>query len=144
MSGVRVRVADWDSDREAIRYIRERVFIEEQSVPREIEWDGLDHECVHVLAEYANRDAVGTGRLHKSGKIGRMAVLRPWRGRQVGSAILTCLLEAAKSQGIAEVYLHAQTSALAFYAAFGFVEEGDEFREAGIPHRLMKRRVELD
>ncbi len=144
MSGVRVRIADWDADREAIRQIREQVFVEEQSVPREIEWDGLDHECVHVIAESANRDPVGTGRLHRSGKIGRMAVLRPYRGQQVGTTILSCLLEAARSQGIATVYLHAQRRALAFYAAFGFLEEGDEFEEAGIPHRLMKRRVELD
>ena len=144
MSGIRVRIADWDADREAIRQIREQVFVEEQSVPREIEWDGLDHECVHVIAESANRDPVGTGRLHRSGKIGRMAVLRPWRGQQVGTTILSCLLEAARSQGIATVYLHAQRRALAFYAAFGFLGEGEEFEEAGIPHRLMKRRVELD
>lgn len=139
-----VRVADWDSDRSAIREIRESVFIKEQSVPREIEWDGLDPLCLHVLAETANRDAIGTGRLQQSGKIGRMAVLRPWRGRQVGSQILSCLLEAAKTQGIAEVYLHAQTRAVDFYAGFGFAAQGKEFQEAGIPHRLMKRQVELD
>lgn len=144
MKDFAVRIAQWDSDRDAIREIRERVFIDEQSVPRDIEWDGLDPQCVHVLAETANRDAIGTGRLQKSGKIGRMAVLRPWRGRQVGSQILSCLLEAAKQQGIAEVYLHAQTGALDFYTRFGFAAEGEEFREADIPHRLMKRQVELD
>jgi predicted GNAT family N-acyltransferase len=144
VSTFEVRVADWSADRESIRSIRERVFIDEQAVPREIEWDGLDPGSLHVLAETPNRDAIGTGRLQQSGKIGRMAVLRPWRGRQVGSKILACLLEAARSQGIVEVYLHAQTQAANFYAGFGFEAEGDEFQEAGIPHRLMKRRVELD
>ena len=139
-----VRLADWDSDREVIRDIRSTVFIREQSVPPDIEWDGRDGECLHVLAEASNRDAIGTGRLHRSGKIGRMAVLRSWRGQGVGSALLTRLLEEAYQRRIDEVFLHAQSYALDFYQRAGFEVEGEEFMEAGIPHRLMRRQTRLD
>lgn len=139
-----IRLADWDRDREKIRLIRKEVFIREQSVPPDIEWDGQDEECLHVIAETSNRDAVGTGRLHVSGKIGRMAVLRPWRGRGVGSALLTRLLEEARKRRTGEVFLHAQSYALDFYQRAGFEAEGEEFMEAGIPHRFMRWRTRLD
>ncbi len=139
-----IRPADWDKDREDIRRVRQAVFVVEQSVPAELEWDGQDEECLHVLAESSNRDVIGTGRLQPSGKIGRMAVLRPWRGIGVGSALLRGLIEAASAQGIDEVYLHAQDRAVEFYDRFGFETEGDEFMEAGIPHRLMRRRLRTD
>ncbi len=140
----RVRIANWQEDREAIRAIRKEVFILEQSVPPEVEWDGHDADCLHVIAETPNRDAIGTGRLQASGKIGRMAVLRPWRGTGVGSALLTRLLEAARNGGIDEVFLHAQSQVLCFYERAGFAAEGEEFKEADIPHRLMRRQTRLD
>ena len=143
-AGFRVRSAIWREDREVIRRIRLQVFILEQSVPEEIEWDGRDAACHHVLAESSNRDAVGTARLQGSGKIGRMAVVRPWRGQGVGSAMLASLLEAARQRGIDEVFLHAQTPVLGFYEQAGFRAEGEEFMEAGIPHRLMRRRTGID
>jgi predicted GNAT family N-acyltransferase len=136
-----VRLADWDADRGLIRDIREAVFVVEQSVDPEIEWDGLDDVCRQAVAEDENRDAIGTGRLHPSGKIGRMAVMPPWRGRGVGAALMQCLIDAARQEGLDEVYLHAQTRVVGFYERFGFVPEGDEFDEAGIPHRLMRRRL---
>ena len=142
--GFTVRPADWERDREAIRQVRQTVFVVEQSVPPTLEWDGLDAACRHVLAETPNRDVIGTGRLQSSGKIGRMAVLRPWRGIGVGSAILRRLLETAKEAGFDEVYLHAQSRAIPFYARFGFETDGAEFMEADIPHRLMRRRVSSD
>lgn len=143
-AGFIVREADWQTDRDLIRAVREQVFVVEQSVPVDIEWDGLDDRCVHVLAESPNRDVIGTGRLHGSGKIGRMAVLRPWRGIGVGSALLARLVEAAAGRGIDEVYLHAQSRVVGFYARFGFEVEGAEFIEADIPHRLMRRGLRLD
>jgi predicted GNAT family N-acyltransferase len=139
-----IRLADWDRDREMIRRIRREVFIGEQSVPPDVEWDGRDEECLHVVAKSSNRDAIGTGRLHASGKIGRMAVLRPWRGNGVGSALLTRLVEEACRRRIDEVFLHAQSHALGFYQRAGFEAEGEEFMEAGIPHRLMRRQTRLD
>jgi predicted GNAT family N-acyltransferase len=84
------------------------------------------------------RRAIGTGRLLPDGHIGRMAVLADWRGKGVGRALLERLLEEARLQSCA-LALHAQTHASGFYRRFGFVEEGPEFMEAGIPHRTMVR-----
>ena len=133
-----MRLADWAQDEPGIRAVRTRVFVEEQSVSEEEEWDGLDPDCRHVVAETAAEGIVATGRLHPSGKIGRMAVLPAWRGRGVGGMILRHLLEAARGEGLEAVYLHAQVAVLGFYGRFSFVAEGDEFDEAGIPHRLMR------
>jgi predicted GNAT family N-acyltransferase len=143
-AGFTVRRADWAADAEAIRRVREAVFVVEQAVPADIEWDGLDAGCVQALAEDGNREPIGTGRLHPSGKLGRMAVMPPWRGRGVGASIVNCLIDAAGEVGLEEVYLHAQTQVIGFYAGFGFEVEGEEFEEAGIPHRLMRRRLAKD
>lgn len=132
-----VRAADWKRDAASIRDIRNRVFVLEQGVPESIESDGLDPECTHVLA-LANRDPVGTGRLLPAGKIGRLAVLPASRRHGVGSRMLRRLVELARERGLTSVYLHAQVSALPFYAAHGFVAEGPEFDEAGIRHRRMR------
>jgi len=137
----KVRRADWALDEQALRAPRTRVFVAEQAVPESEEWDGLDAECVHAVAEHAVEGVIGTGRLHPSGKIGRMAVLAEWRGQGVGAAILRWLLDEAASRGIESVYLHGQVPVLGFYARFGFVAEGPEFDEAGIPHRLMRLRL---
>jgi predicted GNAT family N-acyltransferase len=135
--GCKVRLADWERDQAGLRTVRTRVFVEEQAVTEREEWDGLDPECVHAVAESPGEGIIGTGRLHPSGKIGRMAVLAPWRGRGVGAAILGQLLQAAAERGLTHVYLHAQVPVIGFYARHGFVAEGPEFVEADIPHRLM-------
>jgi predicted GNAT family N-acyltransferase len=136
-----LRLANWSCDRDAIRAIRDTVFVDEQNVPPEIEWDGLDDKCIHVIVEDENRDAIGTGRLHLSGKIGRMAVLYQWRSRGIGGAILSELVELARQQGQKAVYLHAQAHAAGFYAGAGFEAEGVEFEEAGIAHRRMRKNL---
>jgi predicted GNAT family N-acyltransferase len=135
------RLADWTRDEAALRALRTTVFVKEQSVPENEEWDGLDPDCVHAIAELPPEGIVGTGRLHPSGKIGRMAVLAEWRGLGIGAAILRALLDEARRSGLESVYLHAQLPVLGFYARFGFVAEGPEFDEAGIPHRLMRLRL---
>lgn len=137
-AGLRVRLADWEADEAGLRHVRTRVFVEEQSVSEAEEWDGLDPDCVHAVAETDADGIVATGRLHPSGKVGRMAVLAEWRGRGVGGLILQRLLEAAREQRLESVYLHGQVPVLGFYRRFGFVAEGEEFEEAGIPHRLMR------
>jgi predicted GNAT family N-acyltransferase len=129
--------ADWNAHRDALRAIRRIVFIEEQGVPEALEWDELDEHCRHVLALAADGRAIGTGRLTPDGRIGRMAVLREWRDRGVGSAILQYLLLQARKAGHATAQLHAQTHALPFYARHGFTATGPEFLEANIPHRVM-------
>jgi len=127
--------------------IRETVFVAEQGVPAELELDQHDPQCVHALARDDAGRAVGTGRLlpgegHGArvvAHVGRMAVLKEWRGQGVGGALLARLVEAARERGDTEVALNAQSHALGFYRARGFVEEGAEFIEAGIPHRAMRR-----
>jgi predicted GNAT family N-acyltransferase len=132
-----VRPADWSTYRDKLRAIRRAVFIEEQGVPEALEWDELDAYCRHVLALAADDREIGTGRLTPDGRIGRMAVLREWRRRGVGSAILQNLLLHARKAGYKTVQLHAQTHALSFYARHGFTATGPEFLEADIPHRVM-------
>jgi predicted GNAT family N-acyltransferase len=84
---------------------------------------------------------VATGRLLPDGHIGRMAVLKDWRNRGIGSAMLKALVARAKENGYPEVVLSAQVHAMAFYGAHGFVAEGEEYLEAGIRHQAMKRRL---
>lgn len=141
---VAVRPARWPEDEARIHQIREEVFVKEQGVPADLEWDGKDPACLHVIAELvdgAKRDAVGTGRIMPDGKIGRMAVLGKYRGKGIGGEILAALVEAARARGQHGVYLHAQSHALVFYQRFGFIAEGVEFQEAGIPHRKMRREI---
>ena len=140
----RLRFAGWPQDMAPLRDVRTRVFIEEQRVPQEEEWDGADDECIHVLAVDANERPIGTGRLLPDGKIGRMAVLKEWRGKGVGGAILRSLMEEAGAQGFTEVKLAAQTQAVSFYERFGFETFGKEFMEAGIPHRWMKAKLDAE
>jgi predicted GNAT family N-acyltransferase len=133
----RVREAHWERDQEALRAIRESVFVREQGVPLELEWDGLDSDCLHLLAETGDGAAVGTGRLLPHGHIGRMAVLPEWRRRGIGRSLLQGLIDAAHQRGVARVILNAQTYAIAFYEKAGFEAVGAEFLDAGIPHRRM-------
>jgi predicted GNAT family N-acyltransferase len=120
--------------------LRFAVFVQEQGVPVEIELDELDAGCLHALAFQGNR-AVGTGRLLPDGHVGRMALLKPWRRRGVGGAMLEKLVEAAAGRGIRTVRLSAQVHALAFYRAHGFRPEGEVYEEAGIPHQGMLREL---
>lgn len=136
-----VRQAPWSEDADSLRRIRTEVFIREQAIPPEDEWDELDPACLHVLALDADGAAVGTGRLTPDGKIGRMAVLKRWRGHGVGTAILEFLLREARSHDLKECRLSAQTHALGFYARRGFEAYGEDFLEGGIPHRGMRRRL---
>jgi predicted GNAT family N-acyltransferase len=121
--------------------VRRAVFIEEQAIPEDMEWDEFDAVCRHAIAEDANGNAVGCGRLLPDGHIGRMAVLRDWRGRGVGAALLVHLMDLARSRGHSRAILEAQTRAMPFYVRHGFAAAGDEYLEAGIPHRTMTRAL---
>ena len=137
----RVEPADWTTDLEALRAVREQVFVVEQEVPVEEEWDALDPRSRHVIARDTTERPIGTGRLTPDHAIGRMAVLAEWRGRGVGEAILKALLDQARALGYAAIETHAQTHAIRFYEKFGFEAYGDEFIECAIAHRMM--RIEL-
>lgn len=137
----RVEAVDYETALEQLRAVREPVFVEEQQVPIELEWDDLDPLCVHVLARALDGTPIGTGRLTPEHKIGRMAVLRDWRGKGVGDAMLVALIEQAKLRGWREVSLHAQVDAIPFYLRHGFQPYGDRFWEAGIEHQSMRRAL---
>ena len=136
----RIEVLPWDEARALAVPIRFSVFVEEQGVPREIEVDRADAQSIHAVA-FEDADAVGTGRLLPDGHIGRMAVLKAWRGRGIGGQILHRLMDQARERGDREVVLSAQVHASAFYRAHVFREEGPEYLEAGILHRDMRRRL---
>ncbi len=141
MNDFTVRRVRFDEAHADIAGVREAVFVAEQGVPLALEWDGRDHEALHVIAVTSAGEVVGTGRLLPDGRIGRMAVLAPWRGRGVGSAMLDALLAAARERGLARVTLSAQVAAVPFYARRGFTAEGGEYEEAGIPHQRMVLRL---
>jgi len=136
--GFHVERAHWPEDSDDLAAVRVTVFIREQGVPVEMEWDGLDDSAIHVIARNQNGEAIGTARLLPSGQIGRMAVLPLWRGRGVGRELLSFVLEAARAAGFRELFLNAQTSAREFYSREGFTATGDVFEEAGIPHIRME------
>ncbi|WP_295803022.1 GNAT family N-acetyltransferase [uncultured Microbulbifer sp.] len=138
-----VRLADWNNDYDTIRSIRQRVFVEEQAVPPEIEWDEHEPKAQHFLVFYQNK-AVGTGRITGDGKIGRMAILRDARGLGAGLQLLLFICKFARAEGQKCVYLNAQSHAIPFYAKAGFKPVGEEFFEANIPHVRMELQLPLE
>ncbi|MCU0810281.1 MAG: GNAT family N-acetyltransferase [Thiobacillaceae bacterium] len=138
MADFRILISDWRSDRQRLSQIRRAVFIEEQGVPEELEWDDEDAGAIHLLAVDADGTPIGCARLLPDGHIGRMAVLQSWRRKGVGRALLHKALEVARAQGHAIVRLSAQTHAAGFYRRHGFIAQGHGYLEAGIPHLAME------
>lgn len=132
-----VEPAVWMVDVEDLKRVRTAVFIVEQQVPESEEWDSDDPISEHALARTPDRTPIGTARLTPDGRIGRMAVMREWRGAGVGAALLRFLIERAQARGMSRLSLHAQTHAIPFYEKAGFVAEGPEYLECEIPHRTM-------
>lgn len=144
-SVVQVEVGGWTDLGEAASAIRTEVFVQEQKIPVEMEWDEADASCLHAVARNRFGAALATGRLleHVPGvaKIGRMAVLRSMRGSGVGREVLEALMKKARESGYREVLLHAQLSAVGFYLRLGFMQRGAVFEEAGIGHVEMVRAL---
>ena len=132
-----IREADWEKDKSVLLELRKQVFIVEQSVPPEEEFDGLDDTSHHWLVQDAEAQPIGTGRLLDTGQIGRMAVLDQYRGGGIGAAILSAAVEKARTLGFDQVFLNAQVHAIGFYEKAGFIETGSRFNEAGIQHQKM-------
>ncbi len=143
MSNIEVRIADWQKDNADLRRIRERVFIDEQGVTPEQEWDSQDPGAIHFLAE-EDDFAMGTARLLPDGNIGRVSVLKEWRGLKVGEALLQAAVTEAERKGLTEQTLTAQTHAASFYERLGFKIISEEFIEAGISHVDMLRQSKQD
>jgi len=136
-----IELGDWAQLGQEASTIRRLVFIEEQGVPAELEWDeSLDRVCLHALARIDGQ-AVGTARLLPDAHIGRMAVLPAFRRHRIGSALLMALVQAARARGEPAVELSAQTYVRAFYARHGFEAYGPLYDDAGIEHQMM--RLEL-
>lgn len=137
----RLQTGDWSELQALALPVREAVFIHEQGVPAELERDELDPLSRHVVATIDGRP-VGTARLTPEAHIGRMAVLPPWRGRGIGTAMLQALIAQARSQGLPALHLNAQVHAIPFYQRLGFGAEGEVFDDAGLPHRRMHYRLD--
>ncbi|MGR6840080.1 GNAT family N-acetyltransferase [Aliivibrio wodanis] len=123
---------------QAIREVRDSVFIQEQNIDPDIEFDGLDESAVHAIV-YSNAQPVGTGRILDDGHIGRIAILKAFRGQGLGAKIVLSLIDEAINKGYPRVYLGSQKHAIDFYTKLGFEPFGDEFMEAGIPHLSMEK-----
>ncbi|MGW3116343.1 GNAT family N-acetyltransferase [Streptomyces sp. NPDC001107] len=149
-----VRVAEDPADLEMCFRVRKEVFVGEQGVPEDLEYDEYDAVAVHVLAVRDDGVPLGTGRLLYGeaastkvdgdltvGSLGRLAVAKEARGLGVGVALVRAIEDAARARGLAAVDLHAQTHALGFYERLGYEAYGPEYPEAGIPHRAMRRAL---
>ena len=149
-----LRVAEDPADQEACFAVRKEVFVGEQGVPEDLEYDAYDAVALHVLAVREDGVPLGTGRLLYGeaaaakvggdltvGSLGRLAVAKEARGLGVGIALVRAIEDAARARGLAAVDLHAQTHALGFYERLGYEAYGPEYPEAGIPHRAMRRAL---
>lgn len=137
----KVRTATWDRDRSVLSAIRRRVFIQEQNVPEEMEWDAHDTHAVHFLAIEASGNAIGCARLLADGHFGRMAVSVAWRNKGVGRTLLQAAEREALTRGHRVMRLSAQKHAAGFYLRHGYVIVGDDYMEAGIAHVAMQKKL---
>ncbi len=130
---VAIKQVTWQQAESHLREIRTMVFVQEQLVTPEFEWDNIDSNAVHLLAMHENQ-AVGCLRIIHYEKIGRMAVLRPWRRLGVGNKLLTEAIDVCRLHGSKSVYLSAQTHAIHFYQQAGFKITSAEYTDVQIPH----------
>lgn len=141
MKEIVTSIVSWSEKQSELTSVRRAVFIEEQNVPESIELDGRDSDCCHVLACDGDGRPIGTARMDKDGKIGRMAVLPEYRGQGVGRQILQAIMGFGRSDGITDFHLSAQIGAVEFYGKMGFEPCGGEFEEAGIKHVNMRIKI---
>jgi predicted GNAT family N-acyltransferase len=138
-----VRYASTEADRDAAYALRREVFEVEQNVPRPLDRDALDHQANHVVAFDEKGRCVGTGRFvrrdNRVVQIGRMAVAADHRRFGVGAMVIEALERMAVLRGIAEVVLHAQLPSVKFFEHRGYLKEGEEFKEEGVPHVRMRK-----
>jgi predicted GNAT family N-acyltransferase len=152
--GYAIRIAVDPADLEACFAVRKEVFVAEQGVAEEIVYDGRDGDAIQLLAITADGRPLGTGRLLYGpeakdktggdltvGSLGRLAVTASARGLGIGAALVRAIEDAARDAGLAAVDLHAQTHALGFYERLGYAAYGEEFLDADIPHRSVRRTL---
>ena len=137
---LKIEIVKWIDEYELLTMIREKVFIEEQKVTSQLEWDGMDKDAIHFLA-FKDKKGVGCARafvIQNRMQLGRMAVLREYRGEGIGSALIETAMTLAKLNQLSGIYISAQCHAIDFYKKFGFEVTSDMYLDAEIPHRDMK------
>ena len=137
---LKIEIVKWIDEYELLTMIREKVFIEEQEVTSQLEWDGMDKDAIHFLA-FKDKKGVGCARafvIQNRMQLGRMAVLREYRGEGIGSALIETAMTLAKLNQLSGIYISAQCHAIDFYKKFGFEVTSDIYLDAEIPHRDMK------
>jgi predicted GNAT family N-acyltransferase len=139
-AGLVLRLGDWATLGAPAAVVRRAVFVDEQRIPEAMEWDAHDAASLHAVV-FVDGAPVATGRLLPDARIGRMAVLAPWRRAGVGARVLRALIEAARTRGDATIELSSQAYVCAFYARHGFEAVGEVYDDAGIPHRTMRLRI---
>jgi len=142
-----IRQTDWKNDQLSIKSVRENVFVIEQSIPEELEWDEHDKTARHLLAIDTDAHPIGTARLTMLGEqsqIGRLAVLKNWRGIGIGRSLLEEMVRLAIEEKLSSISLNAQVRVMSFYKSFGFSSVGNEFLEADIPHQKMVKLLQIN
>ena len=144
-SVVDLKLGTWEALKDFAAPLRTEVFVEEQEIPQDLEWDEHDVTALHALVVNKLGQPVATGRLlqpqPKIAQIGRMAVSKPLRGGSLGRMVMDAFIEAARKRGDHEVILHAQCSAEGFYRRMGFKAHGEVFQDAGIDHIEMRLKL---
>jgi predicted GNAT family N-acyltransferase len=139
-NNLKVEIVKWIDGHTQLKNIREKVFIQEQKVMPELEWDGMDEKAIHFLV-FKEKEAIGCGRalvIKNQMQLGRMAVLKEYRGEGVGSALIKKAMTTAKLNQLTTIYIGAQCHAIDFYKKFGFEVTSDIYLDAEIPHQDMK------
>ncbi|MDN5871695.1 MAG: GNAT family N-acetyltransferase [Nitrococcus sp.] len=142
MAAVRLLRGTWSELGHLAAPVRRRVFIEEQGIPVELEWDELDRASRHIVGMTDYDTPIGTVRLTPNAHVGRMAVLPVWRRRGIGKQLLQAVLEEAAAAGMRSVALSAQVPVIPFYEKLHFEPYGEIFQDVGIPHRMMRRALQ--
>ncbi len=139
-----IEITSFEQNANAIRRIRQTVFVAEQGIDPTLEWDSLDALANFVMATHNTAGPVGTTRFFNNGKIGRMAVLKEWRHQGIGRGMLAKTVEQTRAAGNNKLHLSAQQSAIPFYEKNGFCCQGDTYYEAGILHQNMTIAINSD
>ena len=141
MSWYMIRSGHWDQLQPDAKNIREQVFIHEQNISAEEEWDNQDPIALHFVV-YAQEQPIATARLLENNSIGRVAVLKHYRGKGIGKLLMLKIIEQAKNEDRDSLKLSAQTHAIPFYAGLGFQVEGETYLDCGIPHVTMTMKLD--
>ena len=138
-NNLKIEIVKWIDGYVSLTMIREKVFIEEQKVTPQLEWDGMDEKAIHFLV-FNDKAAIGCARaivIKDHMQLGRMAVLKEYRGQGIGSALIEKAMTTAKLNQLSAIYISAQCHAIDFYKKFGFEVTSDIYLDAEIPHRDM-------